>query len=189
MKAFPTTGIPSKSSRLSLGGLLSSRARLLFTDLCYDALNPSGGQGRWGRDGRRRCSLDRARFPAPKRLVEFDFALVENGLGSTFEFVFRSDVADCAVQPNVVVIFGELADNPPRVSERKRRFWADAFALERLMKALDFTVALRIKRRSAHVCHPGQADEFFEVAGDELRAVVGDDSRAARRGVFPVRAG
>ena len=46
------------------------------------------------------------------------------------------------------------------------------------MPALDFAVALRIIRRGPHVGHAVDADEFLEVLGDKLGAVVGDDSGA-----------
>ena len=45
------------------------------------------------------------------------------------------------------------------------------------MPTFDLAVALRIVRRSLHVGHSGQADEFAEVSSDELGTVVGDDSR------------
>jgi hypothetical protein len=41
----------------------------------------------------------------------------------------------------------------------------------------DFPVALRVVGRGRDVGQTGDADELFEVAGNELRAVIGDDSR------------
>ena len=46
------------------------------------------------------------------------------------------------------------------------------------MEPFDFSVALRIERTRPHVGHTAQTNECFEVLGDELRAVVGDDSWA-----------
>src|SRR6056297_2986320 len=46
------------------------------------------------------------------------------------------------------------------------------------MPALDLSVALRIIRGCLHVGHAADADELFEVFGDELGAVVADDAWA-----------
>jgi len=52
----------------------------------------------------------------------------------------------------------------------------DAFGLDGFVPAFDFAVGLGIVRRGFDVGHAGDADEFFEVLGDELGAVVGDDA-------------
>jgi hypothetical protein len=44
--------------------------------------------------------------------------------------------------------------------------------------ALDLAVGLRVVDVGPDVGEAGEVDEAAEVAGDELRAVVGDDSRA-----------
>ena len=44
------------------------------------------------------------------------------------------------------------------------------------MPPLNFAVALRIERRGSDVGHAADADEGFEVFGDELRTVVADDA-------------
>src|SRR3972149_8564503 len=48
------------------------------------------------------------------------------------------------------------------------------------MPALDLAVRLRVEGRSADVRHAREADEFFEVAGDELWPVVGDNAGPGR---------
>lgn len=52
------------------------------------------------------------------------------------------------------------------------------------MPALDFAVALGVVWRGAYVGHAAEADEFFEIAGDELGPVVGDDAGCGVRHVF-----
>ncbi len=44
------------------------------------------------------------------------------------------------------------------------------------MPAFDLAVGLRVVGRGAHMSHAGDADELFEITGDELRPVVGDDA-------------
>ena len=45
------------------------------------------------------------------------------------------------------------------------------------MPAFELAVALRVKRRVTPVGHAGDADTFLELAGDEWRAIIGDDPR------------
>jgi hypothetical protein len=47
--------------------------------------------------------------------------------------------------------------------------------LKRLEPSSQFSVRLRMKRRSAYVGHPEDADELLEIPGDELLPVVGND--------------
>jgi hypothetical protein len=47
--------------------------------------------------------------------------------------------------------------------------------------AFDFSVRLRIVGRCSDVCHARDADKLFEILGDELRAVVGNDPRSGLR--------
>ena len=44
------------------------------------------------------------------------------------------------------------------------------------MPAFEFAVGLGVVRAGADVGDAGEADELFEVAGDELRSVVADDA-------------
>src|SRR5215471_17983979 len=43
------------------------------------------------------------------------------------------------------------------------------------MAALDFAVGLGVVRRGLHMSQSNDADELFEVTGDELRPVIGDN--------------
>ena len=45
------------------------------------------------------------------------------------------------------------------------------------MPTLDLAVALRVVGRGPHVRHATQPDVLLEVLGDELRAIIRDDSR------------
>ena len=100
----------------------------------------------------------------------------EDLLVAAVELVLGRDVADGAVQADVVVMGDEVGDDAAGVVERQRDLDADALALEGLVPAFDLAVALRIVGRGPDVGHAGDADELLEVLGDELRAVVGDDA-------------
>ena len=121
------------------------------------------------------------------RLVEFAFALGEDAIGASREFVFRRDVTNRAVQTDCVVNVNEFVNEPPCGDERERRFRTDALALERLVETLDLAVALRVVGAGPHMRHPHQSDEISEVASDELWTVVGDNARP-RVGKYFLRA-
>jgi hypothetical protein len=53
------------------------------------------------------------------------------------------------------------------------------------MVAFELAVTLGIIGRRPHMGHAGDADEFLEVLGDELRAVVADDAWAFAGELFP----
>ena len=125
------------------------------------------------------------RFPALARLVEFAVAFGENLCRPTLEPVAGRDVADGRVQSFVVVLTDEQADHSPGVLERERRFRTDAIGLECFVKSFQLTIALGVKRRGSHMGHAREADELFEVARDELRAVVGNDSGIGMGKLFP----
>ena len=72
------------------------------------------------------------------------------------------------------------------IFQAERRQGPDTVALDRAMVAFDFAVALRIIRTGANVFHSAQSNEVFEVFGDELRSVVGDNS-GCRTGVLFTR--
>ena len=122
-------------------------------------------------------------------LGEFAVALCEDFLVASFEFVLGRDVADGAVQADVVVMGDVIGRRAAGVVERERHLDADALALDGFVPAFDLAVGLRIVGRGSDVGHAGDADELLEVLGDELRAVVGDDARAWRRGRFRGRVG
>src|ERR1035441_7244814 len=92
------------------------------------------------------------------------------------QHVLWRDVADGAVQANVVVILHVTLHQTPRILERQRRSRPDALPFERFVPPLDLAVRLRVKRRSPDVRHARDPDELLEVLGDELRPVVRDDS-------------
>src|ERR1700736_3533500 len=63
-----------------------------------------------------------------------------------------------------------------RILQRQGYSRPDALDLYGLVPAFDFPIRLRIVRRRFHMRYPTDADEFFEVFGNELWAVVGNDS-------------
>lgn len=54
-------------------------------------------------------------------------------------------------------------------------FGTDAFGYDVLVMALQFVVALWIKRRGVDLAHNVQHDVFLKVPDDALRAVVGNN--------------
>src|ERR1043166_5867219 len=130
-----------------------------------------GGRGK--RAGRDRA-LGSASLPSRLQLA---VSLGEDLLGPAFELVLRRDVADGAVKPDGVVVDDILAHDARGVLERERRLGPYGLALERFVPALDFPVALGVVGARAHVRHPADADVLLEAARDELRPVVGDDTR------------
>jgi hypothetical protein len=62
-------------------------------------------------------------------------------------------------------------DQPKGILKGERSAGPQALSFERLVPALDLTVGLRIKRGSPDMSHAGEADEFLEIASDELRTV------------------
>ena len=70
-----------------------------------------------------------------------------------------------------------MLESLERARDSERRFLADAIVLDGAVIAFQLAVGLRVVRAGADVRHATQPDELFEVAGDELRAVVADDPR------------
>lgn len=64
----------------------------------------------------------------------------------------------------------------PRIVQRQWRSRPDALSFERFVPAFDLSVRLRIVGRSSDVGHARDPNEFLEVFGNELRAVVGYNS-------------
>ena len=111
------------------------------------------------------------RATCARRSRQLVFARRVDRLGTAFELVLRSQVADRAVQPHVVVFADIVGNQATGISERDGALRADAFALERLVPALQLAVALGAEWRGTHMGHAHQADVLLEVLGDELRAV------------------
>src|SRR4051794_18776587 len=91
------------------------------------------------------------------------------------QYILRCDVAGGAVQTNVIVAVHVAFDQMAPLFQRQRRSGPNALALQRFVPALNFSVRLRIERRSSDVRHARDPNELFEVLGDELRPVVRDD--------------
>ena len=100
----------------------------------------------------------------------------EDGLVFAEKFVLGSDVADGGVQAHGVVVFDEPGDEAAGLIEVERGAWADAVGFERFVPAFDLAVGLGVVGGGFHMGEPGDADEFLEVFGDELGAVVTDDA-------------
>ena len=111
-------------------------------------------------------------------LGEFAVAFVGDCFVVAFESVLGGDVADGAVESDVVVVEDEIIDDAACVVEGEGNEGADAIALEGFVPAFDFAVGLGVIGRGFDVGHSGDADEFLEVLGDELGSIVGDDARS-----------
>jgi len=61
------------------------------------------------------------------------------------QHVPRCDVADGAVQPDIVVMLHVALDQTPRIFQRQRRSRSNAFAFQRFVPALDRAVGLSIQ--------------------------------------------
>ena len=120
-------------------------------------------------------------FTGLSGLEELLVASGKDDLFSTGKLVSRGDVADRRVKAHGVVVFNEASHEATGVLEVQGNPWADAIGFERLVPALDLPVALRVIGRGAHMGQTRDANELFEIAGHELRAVVGDDSRFGLR--------
>ena len=116
---------------------------------------------------------------------EFAVSFFENLLVSAFEFVLGGDETDGAVQPLFVVVADIFCNLYTGLLKAKRDLGADAFALDGFVIALKLAVALRVKRRGAHMRHTGHANKFLEVLGDKLRPVIGDDPGGGLRKSLP----
>ena len=110
-------------------------------------------------------------------LEDFLVASGKDGLFFTGKFVSWGDVADRRVKAHGVVVFDEAGNQATGVLEVQGDPWADAITLKGFVPALDFSVALGVVGRGAHMGQTGDADKLFEIAGNELRTVIGDDSR------------
>ena len=72
-------------------------------------------------------------------------------------------------------MINKARDEAAGLLDVERGAWANAVGFERLVPAFDFAVGLGIVRRSFDVGETGHADELFEVLGNELGPIVGND--------------
>jgi len=102
-------------------------------------------------------------------------ALCENLFVPAFQFVLGGDVAERAVQPFFVVVADVVRNLGSRLFERKGHLGPNALVLDGFVITLQLAVALRIRGRRPYMRHASHPDELFEILGNELRAVVGND--------------
>ena len=117
-------------------------------------------------------------FAALACRLEFLVPRLEGRFVAAFELVFGAHESNRAVQAHFVIVLDVACVQTPRIVQVRRCFWADTLGFYGFVLALDFTVALRIKRRSAHMRHAAYPDELLEVLGEKMWTVVQDDSRA-----------
>ncbi len=92
------------------------------------------------------------------------------------EFVVGGHITNGTVQTRKIVMSDVIGDDAACVVERQRDLDADALPFDGFVKTFELAVGLRIVGGGPHMGHAGNADELFEVFGDELRPVVGDDA-------------
>ena len=109
-------------------------------------------------------------------LGELAIALGVDFFIATFEHVLGRDVADGTVKTRFVVMNHVIGNDTASVVQGERHEDADALALDGFVKAFELAVGLRVIGRSSHMGHAHDADELFEILGDELRPVVADDA-------------
>ena len=88
--------------------------------------------------------------------------------------ILRSHIPDCAVQTHRVVAIHVAFNQAPSILHRQRRERMYSL-LKSLEPSFQFSVRLRIKRRSAYASHSEDTDQLLEIPGDEMRHVVGND--------------
>ena len=99
-----------------------------------------------------------------------------DGFLSSMEHVVWRDVSDGTVESSGVIVGDESVHAAFGVLQRQWREGTDTLALDGPVIAFDLAVALRVIGAGADMFHAAEADEVFEVSGDELRSVIGDDS-------------
>ena len=101
----------------------------------------------------------------------------KDGLFFSEKLVLGCDVTDGGMESDVVVVIDEFGDEALSLLEVEGGAGADAIGFEGFMPALDLAVGLGVVGGGFDVGEPGKPDEFLEVFGNELRAVIGDDAR------------
>src|SRR3954454_22135073 len=77
-------------------------------------------------------------LPLPSRCLQLSVAFCMDLLLAPEEHVLWRDVADGAVQADVVVMFHVALYQPPRIIQRQRRSGPNALSFERFMPTFDF---------------------------------------------------
>lgn len=108
---------------------------------------------------------------------QFLIALLEKRVLAAGEAVSGGDVTERAVQAGLIVMVDEGAGDSLGVLQVQGGLGPDGLLLEGAVEAFDFSVALRVVRRGQNVGGLEVSNEGFEVLGDELGTVVGDDPR------------
>ena len=116
-------------------------------------------------------------LPLFPRRVQLPIPLGLNLLLMPGEHVLWRDVAGGTVQADVVVMLHVTLYQAPCIFQRQRCSQPNALAFQRLVPALNLAVRLRIVRGGSDVRHARDANELLEITSNELRAIVGDDSR------------
>ena len=124
-------------------------------------------------------------FSCLSRCFEFAVTFFEYLFFAAFQFNFGGHVAQRAVQSLVIVVANIVCHLCSGLFKRQWDFWADTFLLDGAVETLQFAIALRIVRRCPYVGHACHPDKLFEVLGDKLRAVVGNDPRGGGGMLFP----
>lgn len=104
-------------------------------------------------------------------------------LGKEFFFLssklrMRRHVSNRTMEPDRVVMMDVLCYCLTSIVNAGHALGPYAVPFDRPMVSLNLSIALGIVGRSFHMGHSCDAYEFFEVSGDELGAVIGDDSRS-----------
>jgi hypothetical protein len=101
--------------------------------------------------------------------LEFSVSLLEDLMLSAFEFVFRGNVSDGAVKPDVVVVVDELGDQASGVIERERGFRSETAVLKGFVPALSSRAGdcspAPSRNRTCGATASGSSTEFTSTSG------------------------
>ena|SRR5947209_17546007 len=102
-----------------------------------------------------------ANLPLFSRRIQLPVPLGVDLLLTSGQHFLRRDVANRAVQPNVVVAMDVALHQTPRIFQRQGRSWPDTLSVKRLVPAFDFSVRLRIVRRSSDMRYARDPNELL----------------------------
>lgn len=112
-------------------------------------------------------------MPPQPSFFELSIPFVEDHLGQAVELVRGRDVADGAVQADMVIVLDIPTHELTGFLQRSGRRGPDTLVLHRPMPALQLPVALGIVRTGPHMGHSQQPNELLEIAGDRGASVNG----------------